>query len=189
MFIWFTRFLNWLRSFFWSQELEITLVGLQSAGKTTFVNVLSTGIFKEDMIPTVGFNMRKVQKGRVTLKIWDIGGQPRFRVMWKNYCRAVQAIVYMVDSADLKKIDEAADALSGLFEADENDPTSNMKGTPLLVLGNKNDLPNALTTEQLKIRLRLDTITNRNVSIYSISCKNQTNLENTIQWLISKGKE
>ena len=31
----------------------------------------------QDMIPTVGFNMRKITKGRVTIKLWDIGGQPR----------------------------------------------------------------------------------------------------------------
>ena len=48
----------------------------------------------EDMIPTVGFNMRKVTKGNVTMKLWDIGGQPRFRSMWERYCRGVNAIVY-----------------------------------------------------------------------------------------------
>ena len=35
------------------------------------------------MIPTVGFNMKKVTKGSVTIKLWDIGGQPRFRSMVK----------------------------------------------------------------------------------------------------------
>lgn len=27
------------------------------------------------MIPTVGFNMRKVTKGNVTIKVWDIGNK------------------------------------------------------------------------------------------------------------------
>ena len=27
------------------------------------------------------------------LKLWDIGGQPRFRGMWERYCRGVTAIV------------------------------------------------------------------------------------------------
>ena len=44
----------------------MTLVGLQNSGKTTLVNVISSGQFSEDMIPTVGFNMRKVTKGNVT---------------------------------------------------------------------------------------------------------------------------
>ena len=58
-------------------------------------SILQTGGFSEDMIPTVGFNMRKVTKGNVTIKLWDLGGQPRFRSMWERYCRAVSAIVYV----------------------------------------------------------------------------------------------
>ena len=30
---------------------------------------LQSGQFNEDMIPTVGFNMRKVTKGNVTIKV------------------------------------------------------------------------------------------------------------------------
>lgn len=55
--------------------------------------VFQSGQFSEDMIPTVGFNMRKITKGNVTIKVWDIGGQPRFRSMWERYCRGVNAIV------------------------------------------------------------------------------------------------
>lgn len=40
--------------------------------------------------------MRKVTKGNVTIKLWDLGGQPRFRSMWERYCRAVSAIVYVL---------------------------------------------------------------------------------------------
>jgi GTPase SAR1 family protein len=57
--------------------MELTLVGLQHAGKTTFVNVIASGAFNEDMIPTVGFNMRKITKGSVTIKLWDIGEQKK----------------------------------------------------------------------------------------------------------------
>lgn len=39
--------------------------------------------------------MKKVTKGNVTIKLWDLGGQPRFRSMWERYCRAVSAIVYV----------------------------------------------------------------------------------------------
>jgi hypothetical protein len=58
--------------------MELALIGLQNAGKTSFVNVVTTGAFNEDMIPTVGFNMRKVSKGKVSMKLWDLGGQPRW---------------------------------------------------------------------------------------------------------------
>lgn len=35
------RVLDWIRSLFWKEEMELTLVGLQNSGKTTFVNVIA----------------------------------------------------------------------------------------------------------------------------------------------------
>merc|ERR1712110_857362 len=130
--------LDFFRSLFWKQEMELTLVGLQNSGKTTLVNVIASGNFNEDMIPTVGFNMRKISKGNVTIKLWDIGGQPRFRSMWERYCRGVNAIVYMVDAADSEKIEASRNELHNLLEKPQ------LAGIPVLVLGNKRDLPDAL---------------------------------------------
>lgn len=41
----FNKLLDWFRALFWKEEMELTLVGLQYSGKTTFVNVIavSTG--------------------------------------------------------------------------------------------------------------------------------------------------
>ncbi|KAG0173337.1 ADP-ribosylation factor-like protein 8B [Apophysomyces sp. BC1034] len=135
--------LEWLRSLFFKTEMELTLVGLQNSGKTTLVNVIASGQFIEDSIPTVGFNMRKVTKGNVTMKLWDIGGQPRFRSMWERYCRGVNAIVFVVDAADHDKLDAAHNELKSLLEKPQ------LANIPVLVLGNKNDLSDALTAEQL----------------------------------------
>ncbi|KAL0606030.1 hypothetical protein AAY473_022629 [Plecturocebus cupreus] len=60
------------------KETELTLMGLQDLGKTTFVYITASGQFSENMIPTVSIDMRKVTKGNMTVKIWDIGGQPQF---------------------------------------------------------------------------------------------------------------
>uniref|UniRef100_A0A674DLY5 ADP ribosylation factor like GTPase 8A n=1 Tax=Salmo trutta TaxID=8032 RepID=A0A674DLY5_SALTR len=112
----FNKLLDWFKQLFWKEEMELTLVGLQYSGKTTFVNVIASGQFSEDMIPTVGFNMRKITKGNVTIKLWDIGGQPRFRSMWERYCRGVSAIVYMVDAADPEKIEASKNELHNLLD-------------------------------------------------------------------------
>lgn len=136
-------------SLFFHREMELSLIGLQNAGKSSLVQVLTTGSFQEDTIPTVGFNMRKVTKGSVTIKMWDLGGQPRFRSLWERYCRGVQAIVYVVDAADAGAVEAAARELHALLERPSLD------GIPLLVLGNKNDLPGALGTQALIDRMEL----------------------------------
>ncbi|XP_041874118.1 ADP-ribosylation factor-like protein 8B-A isoform X3 [Corvus kubaryi] len=128
-----------------------------------------SGQFTEDMIPTVGFNMRKITKGNVTIKepgrlfkkhfgignttcmlhVWDIGGQPRFRSMWERYCRGVNAVVYMVDAADLEKVEASKNELHSLIDKPQ------LHGIPVLVLGNKRDLPGALDEKQLIEKLAL----------------------------------
>jgi len=172
------QMLAWLRSMLFKQEMELTLVGLQNAGKTTLVNVIATGGFSEDMIPTVGFNMRKVTKGKVTIKLWDLGGQPRFRSMWERYCRGVHAIVYVVDSADAENIATSKSELHDLLAKPA------LEGIPTLVLGNKNDLGTSIGVDELIERLELKTLANREVCCYSISAKNTINIDITMDWLI-----
>uniref|UniRef100_A0A182VGZ6 Uncharacterized protein n=1 Tax=Anopheles merus TaxID=30066 RepID=A0A182VGZ6_ANOME len=154
------RILDWFKSLFWKEEMELTLVGLQYSGKTTFVNVIASGQFCEDMIPTVGFNMRKVTKGNVTIKVWDIGGQPRFRSMWERYCRGVNAIVYMVDAADLDKMEASRNELHSLLDKPQ------LAGIPV----------------------NLSSIQDREICCYSISCKEKDNIDITLQWLIAHSK-
>ncbi|XP_078343528.1 LOW QUALITY PROTEIN: ADP-ribosylation factor-like protein 8B-A [Oculina patagonica] len=182
MLAFFRSILDWIKSLFWKEEMELTLVGLQYSGKTTFVNVIASGQFSEDMIPTVGFNMRKVTKGNVTIKVWDIGGQPRFRSMWERYCRGVNCIVYMVDAADHEKLEASRNELHGLLEKPQ------LAGIPVLVLGNKKDLPNALDEKELVERLNLASIQDREICCYSISCKEKENIDITLQWLIQHSK-
>lgn len=68
-----TDFVSWFRSLFFNKELELSILGLQNAGKTTFVNVLANNKFDEDTIPTIGFNYKKMKKGKVEFKLWDLG--------------------------------------------------------------------------------------------------------------------
>nr|GEV09938.1 ADP-ribosylation factor-like protein 8A [Tanacetum cinerariifolium] len=141
-------FLNWLRSFFFKHEAQLTLIGLHNAGKTSLVNVIATGGFREDMIPTNGFNMRKIIKGNVTIKLWDVGGQPRFRSMWERYCRGASAIVYVVDAADHENINTSKTELFDLLSK------PSLRGIPLLVLGNKIDEDGALSIDQLMNQIK-----------------------------------
>ncbi|XP_027365657.1 ADP-ribosylation factor-like protein 8a isoform X1 [Abrus precatorius] len=175
-------FVNWLRSLFFKHEMELSLIGLQNAGKTSLVNVIATGGYSEDMIPTVGFNMKKVTKGNVTIKLWDLGGQPRFRSMWERYCRAVSAIVYVVDAADHDNLPDSKSELHDLL----NKPSLN--GIPVLILGNKIDKPEALSKQDLTEQMGLKSINDREVCCFMVSCKNSTNIDTVVDWLVKHSK-
>ncbi|KFP12048.1 ADP-ribosylation factor-like 8A, partial [Egretta garzetta] len=133
-----------------------------------------SGQFNEDMIPTVGFNMRKITKGNVTIKLWDIGGPPRFRSLW--------ASGYMVDAADQEKIEASKNELHNLLDKPQ------LQGIPVLVLGNKRDLPGALDEKELIEKMNLSAIQDREICCYSISCKEKDNIDITLQWLIQHSK-
>ena len=63
-----------------------------------------------------------------------------------------------------------------------------MSGTPLLLLGNKNDLPNALGAQELADYMELQKITDRPVGVFSVSAKCGDGMERTIEWLTKHGR-
>jgi ADP-ribosylation factor-like protein 8 len=98
--------------------------------------------------------------------------------MWERYCRGVEVIVFIVDSVESKLLSTAAKELHSLLSQ------KTLAGVPLLVLLNKNDLENCLKPDELLRELALDSISNREVSYYSISCKNIVNIDKTLEWII-----
>jgi ADP-ribosylation factor-like protein 8 len=176
------KLFSWIQALFWKKEIEISIVGLQNAGKSTLVNSLATGKFDQETVPTIGMNYRQMKKGSVSLKLWDLGGQPRYRESWEKYCSTSDVIVYVVDASEKESIDVARQQLHDLLSWDT------LAGIPLLVLGNKNDIKDCLNEEELIELLDLKKLTNRKVCCYSISAKNMTNLNIAMQWIQEQPK-
>ena len=172
-----SKILEWIKGLFWNRQLELSVVGLQNAGKTTLINVLSSGSFNENTIPTIGFNLRDLKKGNVNMRIWDLGGQSKFRDSWEKYCRTSDIIIFVVDSVDFASIDIARLELQSLLSA------QTLVVIPLLVLGNKNDIEGALNEEEIINQMQLKTIKNRTVTCYSISAKNLNNIDIVLNFL------
>ncbi|KIY67107.1 Arl8a protein [Cylindrobasidium torrendii FP15055 ss-10] len=177
----FDGLFSWFIGLFFSKQAELAVIGLQASGKTSFVNVIGNGQWVPEVVPTVAFNFRKIRKGNITLKVWDVAGQPKFRTMWERYCNGVDAIVFVVDAADPEKFNAAR------FELHQLLSQQTLAGVPLLVLGNKSDLDGAAGVNDLIKDLELSKINDRPVSCYSCSMKNQHNLGVVMQWLTERG--
>lgn len=84
---------------------------------------------------TVGFNVETVTYKNVKFNVWDVGGQDKIRPLWRHYYTGTQGLVFVVDSQDRDRIDEAKQELHRILSDRE------MKECLLLVFANKQDLP------------------------------------------------
>lgn len=86
---------------------KIAVMGMQNAGKTSFINFLlgqsPDEKFKETS-PTVSVDHKNMKLGNVQLAVWDFGGQQSFR---KEYLESpdeffvnTEVLLYLVDSQD-----------------------------------------------------------------------------------------
>ena len=83
----------------------------------------------------VGFNVETVTYKNVKFNVWDVGGQDKIRPLWRHYYTGTQGLVFVVDSQDRERIDEAKQELHRILSDRE------MKECLLLVFANKQDLP------------------------------------------------
>ncbi len=128
--------------------ISVIMMGLDNAGKSTALYKMRTGNYCET-VPTIGFNCEKI-KGKinkskdVVFTIWDVGGQERVRPLWRTYAKGADGIMFVVDSsADRESLEEAKLELAQLCK---NSDTNTL---PIVILANKQDLPNALSINHL----------------------------------------
>jgi len=140
-----------ISSFGQIQDAKILMVGLDAAGKTTILYKLKIGE-NVTTIPTIGFNVEGIETANnVRMTVWDVGGQDKIRRLWKHYFMGSDAVVFVVDSADRMRIEEAREELEKVME----DPDIKSSCRALLVLANKQDLPNAMTASEIAEGLKL----------------------------------
>merc|ERR550539_85148 len=100
------------------QEARILVLGLDNAGKTTILKKLSDEDI-EHIMPTQGFNIKSLMHAEFKLNVWDIGGQRSIRPYWRNYYDQTDALVYVIDSADTRLLEETGVELGQLLEEDK----------------------------------------------------------------------
>jgi len=127
---------------------KLLVVGLDAAGKTTFLYKLKLGEIVTTC-PTIGFNVETVEYKTIQMTVWDVGGPDKIRPLWRHYYQDTDAVIFMIDSNDRERITEANNELCNMMSEDL------LRTVPLLIMANKQDLPNALTPFQVAVDLGL----------------------------------
>nr|CAB3447607.1 unnamed protein product [Digitaria exilis] len=148
-------------AFFGTSEMRVVMLGLDAAGKTTILYKLHIGEVLST-VPTIGFNVEKVQYKNVMFTVWDI---------------------YVVDSLDRERIGKAKSE----FQAIINDPL--MLNSVILVFANKQDMKGAMTPMEVCEGLGLYDLKNRTWHIQGSCAVKGDGLYEGLDWLASTLKE
>ncbi|PAA61593.1 hypothetical protein BOX15_Mlig007902g3, partial [Macrostomum lignano] len=150
--------------------------GLDAAGKTTILYKLKLGEVVTT-IPTIGFNVETVDYKNISFTVWDVGGQDKIRPLWRHYFNNTQGLIFVVDSNDRERMNEAAEELSKMLSEDE------LRDAVLLIFANKQDLPNAMSATEITDKLRLHSMSGRVWYIQQTCATQGQGLYEGLDWL------
>lgn len=154
--------------------------GLDNAGKTSILYKQLRGEVIHTA-PTIGFNVKTLEfidgYNLVQFAAWDLGGRVNHRPLQRQYYHGTKAIVFVVDSSDKRRIEEACDELNLLLQEDE------LRDAVLLVFANKQDLHTAMSVEEVERLLLLEKLRDRQWHIQGCSALTGQGVGEGFKWL------
>jgi len=170
-------------------QYNILILGLDNAGKSTLLTQIKS-LYAEDMpapeeklkriLPTVGQNVGKVSLIRewMHLLIWDLGGQTDFRKVWQHYYLEAHCVIFVIDCTDSDRFPEARRELENVLSHED------LNKSPLLLIGNKQDCPNAIDESLVaKLFATIPANTNRDVRVQLTCCLDATGIKDGMDWV------
>jgi len=107
----------------------------------------------------------------------DVGGQDKIRPLWRHYYTGTQGLIFVVDSRDRTRMDEARDELHRILADRE------MRHCVLLVFANKQDLAGAMSPQEMTERLGLYAIQDRPWFVHPSCAATGEGLSEGLQWM------
>nr|XP_043897684.1 ADP-ribosylation factor-like 10 isoform X1 [Solea senegalensis] len=132
------------------RKRQVLVLGLDGAGKSSLLRGMvpaeSTAQTRHSR-PTHGFNFVSLDTGVCRLDFLEIGSSEELRRHWSEYVKHSHILVFVVDSTDQQRLPLAKAELHRLLGAEPR--------LPVVVLGNKQDKPGAVSVCELHDALSL----------------------------------
>ncbi|XP_051873206.1 ADP-ribosylation factor-like protein 14 [Pristis pectinata] len=133
-----------------TRHVRILMLGLEEAGKSTLLYKLKFSNTEFLTASTIGFNVEMLQHDKsVALTVWDVGGQYKMRQLWPFYFQDTDGLMFVVDSADKERMEDSRKEFERTLKHEC------LKGIPVVVMANKQDLKGALSAEEITKRFHL----------------------------------
>jgi ADP-ribosylation factor-like protein 1 len=118
-----------------------------------------------------------IQIGQLT-ELQDLGGQTSIRPYWRCYYANTAAVIFVIDSTDIERLEIAADELRSMLNEEE------LRDAALLVFANKQDQPGAKGAGEISEALKLGELRDRNWSIVACSAIDGKGISEGMDWLV-----
>jgi len=120
---------------------KISLVGFSGVGKTTITRLIKAEEIPLEHIPTITGEVATIKIGKLSFYLWDFAGQEQFSFLWNKFIKGSDAVLLITNST-LKNIEKSKFFLELIKE---EAPYAHSA-----VLGNKQDLPEAVSVERIE---------------------------------------
>ena len=148
-----SSWLDWIKGWLYDwgllyKDAKFVILGLDDSGKTTLLNLLKTGrigVFKPTQKPKV----EELVMGSLKIRAWDLGGHEVAREAWEKHYTDADAIVYLVDAANRKRLKESRDELARLMT------NHCLRHTPICILANKIDIKGVVDESKFRKKMGL----------------------------------
>ncbi|NXD66217.1 ARL10 protein, partial [Eolophus roseicapillus] len=129
---------------------QVLVLGLDGAGKSSILHYICNQRARKSFTPTQGFNCAQLSIEGLEVELLEVGGSQNLRAYWPHYVSHAHVLVFMVDSVDRARLVTARQELHMLLAIEPQ--------LPLVVLANKQDKSDALSTAELWEELALHTL-------------------------------
>ncbi|XP_037888092.1 ADP-ribosylation factor-related protein 1 isoform X2 [Glossina fuscipes] len=138
-------------------EYCVVILGLDNAGKTTYLEAAKTKFTK---------NYK--------------GGQQELQSLWDKYYQESHAVIYVIDSNDRERMEESKVIFDKMIKNDL------LSGVPLLILANKQDLPDVMGVREIKPVFQQSgtLIGRRDCLTIPVSALTGEGIDEGIKWLV-----
>ncbi len=129
-------------------KTKISLVGFSGVGKTTSTRLICATEIPSVHIPTITGKISIAKIGKLYFHLWDFAGQEQFSYLWNDFILGSDAVLIITNST-LENVEKSRFFIELIKE--------HAPYAQAAIIGNKQDLPNALSVEKIEEILGLKT--------------------------------
>ncbi|MBN2153528.1 MAG: GTP-binding protein [Candidatus Lokiarchaeota archaeon] len=161
---------------------KVVIGGAGGVGKTSLLHRYIHREFKEDMKMTIGcqFHTQQLvrQNQNISIVMWDLGGQERFRFIQPEYVRGAAGAIVLFDLSDHRTFDNVTEEWIPLIRNNAN------PSIPILLVGSKMDLVDEQTYQVMQLEAQRLVEQHKLAGFTTVSSKWNVNVDETILYMV-----